>query len=85
MCGLTVADLGTFQIKTATVDTASWRTEVDLEGGLSPPLKDFPATLLACGETEVNHDASKFSLRIIRQSFESGVFRIKLERCCYKA
>jgi hypothetical protein len=43
----------------------------------TPHLKEFPATLLACGETEVNHDASRFSLLIIRQSFGSGFFRIK--------
>jgi hypothetical protein len=59
------------------VDAPNWRIEVEVEGGLTPHLKDFLATLLAFGETEVNHDASMFSLRVIRQSFERGVFRIK--------
>ena len=72
-----MADLGTFQIKTAMLDAARWRIEVELEGGLTPHLKDFPATLLACGETKINHDTSRFPLRVIRQSFEPGVFRIK--------
>ena len=52
-----VADLETFQIKTTTLDAARWRIEVDLEGDVTPHLKDFPATLLAFRETEVNHDA----------------------------
>lgn len=55
-----MADLGTFQTQTMTLDAARCRIEVDLEGGLTPHLKDFPATLLAFGETEVNHDIEVF-------------------------
>jgi hypothetical protein len=57
-----VTDVGIFQIKTMKLYAARWRIEVNLEGGLIPHLKDFPATLFDFGDSECVAERNCMSL-----------------------